>query len=35
MKSLKPGKNILASVENISPFGLWLFTKDKEYFLSY
>ena len=35
MKSSKPGKNILVSVENITPFGLWLFTKDKEYFLSY
>jgi hypothetical protein len=35
MKSLKPGKKILVSVENITPFGLWLFTKEKEYFLSY
>jgi hypothetical protein len=35
MKSLKPGKNILVSVENISPFGIWLFVKEKEFFLSY
>jgi hypothetical protein len=35
MKSSKPGKNILASVENITPFGLWLFTREREYFLSY
>ena len=35
MKSLKNGKDILVSVENITPFGLWLFTKDKEYFLNY
>jgi hypothetical protein len=35
MKSLKNGKNILVSVENITPFGIWLFIKGKEYFLSY
>ena len=35
MKSVKPGKNILLSVENITPFGIWLFVKEKEYFLSY
>ncbi len=35
MKSLKPGKSILVSVENITPFGIWLFVKGKEYFLSY
>jgi len=35
MKSLKHGKNILVSVENITPFGIWLFVKEKEYFLSY
>ena len=35
MKSLKNGKNILVSVENISSFGMWLFVKGKEYFLSY
>ena len=35
MKSLKHGKNILVSVENITPFGIWLYVKEKEYFLSY
>jgi len=35
MKSLRHGKNILVSVENISPFGIWNFVKEKEYFLSY
>ena len=35
MKSLKPGKNISVSVENITPFGVWLFVNEKEYFLSY
>lgn len=35
MKSLKRGKSISASVENITPFGIWLFVKDKDYFLSY
>ncbi len=35
MKSLKPGKDILVSVENITPFGIWLYVKEKEYFLSY
>ncbi len=35
MKSLKHGKDISASVENITPFGIWLFVKEKEYFLSY
>lgn len=35
MKSLKHGKDILVSVENITPFGIWLYVKDKEYFLSY
>lgn len=35
MKSLKPGKNISVSVENITPFGIWLYAKGKEYFLSY
>lgn len=34
MKSLKRGKDIL-SVENITPFGIWLFVKGEEYFLSY
>ncbi len=35
MKSLKHGTNISVSVENITPFGIWLFVKEKEYFLSY
>ena len=35
MKSLKHGKGILVSVENITPFGIWLFVREKEYFLSY
>jgi len=35
MKSLKHGENISVSVENITPFGVWLFVKEKEYFLSY
>ena len=35
MKSLKNGKNISASVENITPLGIWLFVKGKEYFLNY
>lgn len=35
MKSLKRGKSILVSIENITPFGIWIFVKEKEYFLSY
>ena len=35
MKSLKNGKNILVSVENITPRGIWLYIKGKEYFLTY
>jgi hypothetical protein len=35
MKSLKNGKDISVSVENITPFGIWLFIKGSEYFLSY
>ena len=35
MKSLKNGKNILVSVENITSFGIWLFVKGREYFLDY
>ena len=35
MKSSKHGENTLVSVENITPLGIWLFVKDKEYFLSY
>jgi ribosomal protein S1 len=34
-KSLKRGKDISISVENITPFGIWVFVKGKEYFLSY
>ena len=35
MKSLKNGKDILVSVENITSFGIWLYIKGSEYFLSY
>jgi len=35
MKSSKHGKNISVSVENITPLGIWLFVKGREYFLSY
>lgn len=35
MKSLKNGKDTSASVENISPFGIWMLVNGKEYFLSY
>ena len=35
MKSLKNGKDISVSVENITPLGIWLFVKGKEYFLSF
>jgi len=35
MKSLKPGEGISVSVENITPFGIWLYVKGKEYFLDY
>lgn len=35
MKSLKNGKNISVSVENITPFGIWMIVKSKEYFLNY
>jgi hypothetical protein len=35
MKLLQHGKDILVSVENITPFGIWIFVKEKEYFLSY
>jgi len=35
MKSLKPGKGISVSVENITPFGIWLYVKGKEYLLDY
>ena len=35
MKLLKRGKDISVSVENITPFGIWIFVKEKEYLLSY
>lgn len=35
MKLSKHGKDILVSVENITPFGIWLLVKRKEYFLNY
>lgn len=35
MKSLKNGRSISVSVENITVFGIWIFVKAKEYFLSY
>jgi len=35
VKSLKNGKSISVSVENISAFGIWLFVKGKEYFLDF
>jgi hypothetical protein len=35
MKSSGRGNAISISVENITPFGIWLFAKGKEYFLSY
>jgi len=35
MKSSKLGADISVSVENITPFGIWLFIKEKEFFLSY
>ncbi|HNR14910.1 MAG TPA: DUF2442 domain-containing protein [Thermodesulfobacteriota bacterium] len=35
MKSSRRGKAISVSVENITPFGIWLFVKGKEYFLNY
>ncbi len=35
MKSLKHGKSILISVENITPYGIWIYLKEREYFLNY
>lgn len=35
MKSSKGGESISASVENITPFGIWLFANGTEYFLSF
>ena len=34
-KLLKTGKDILGNVKNITQFGVWLYVKGKEYFLSY
>ncbi|MFH1957170.1 MAG: DUF2442 domain-containing protein [bacterium] len=35
MKLLKNGRNISVSVENITPYGLWILVKGKEYFFNY
>ena len=35
MISSKTGKNISVSVENITPFGIWIYISGKEYFLDY
>jgi hypothetical protein len=35
MKSSRLGKSTSVSVENITPFGIWLFVKGKEYSLNY
>jgi hypothetical protein len=35
MKLSQRGESTSVSVENITPFGIWLYVKDKEYFLSY
>jgi hypothetical protein len=35
MRLSKRGKDISVSVENITPFGIWIFVKEKEHFLSY
>ncbi len=35
MKSSRRSKAVSVSVENVTPFGIWLFVKGKEYFLSY
>jgi hypothetical protein len=35
MISLKHGKSTSVSVENITPFGVWILVKEREYFLSY
>ena len=35
MRSRSPGRGISISVENITPFGIWLLIKKKEYFLSF
>ena len=35
MKSLKRGTRTSISVENITPFGIWLFVNGQEHFVSY
>ena len=35
MRSVNPGKDISISIENITPFGIWLLIREKEYFLSF
>ena len=35
MTSSRHGKSISVSVENITPFGIWLFVNGREYFLNY
>lgn len=35
MRSEKPGRDTSISVENITPAGIWISAKNKEYFLSY
>lgn len=35
MKLLKNGKNISVNVEDVTPFGIWMIVKGREYFLNY
>lgn len=35
MRLLKNGRNISLRVENISPFGIWMLVRSREYFLNY
>jgi hypothetical protein len=35
MKSRQPGKDTSVNVENITPLGIWMYIKGKEYFLDY
>ena len=35
MRPSKHGANISVNIENITPFGLWLFVNGHEFFLSY
>ncbi|MBF0410418.1 MAG: DUF2442 domain-containing protein [Candidatus Riflebacteria bacterium] len=35
MKLSKAGKNTSITVENITPWGIWLYLKDQEYFLDF